>query len=608
MHKEYHKIPNIKRKNRYILYNQNTSYIFQTFSLTCVQNYPIKLNQKTINLFLTALILLGSLFGYFFYEQLAHFDKKNIYDENVKKYFEQDSSICVAPNFFNDPVAKGKIEDSEFNIEIYKGDSLVYWNKETDAIIVSKSIVKRFRTQEYKYQFILDTSKNFITRYGMLDFGFYFLWFCGVLFLFSGILNSCIKIQRTSKFLFIYLSTLTATWYALSLGGSFLFEYSNHFSKYFEVLGLKYYLWQFGLNLIFIAYLIFLLEHKEILSKINKVNAALRYLSGSFLITVITYYVIGLVELFLKSKTGIEVRIEEPMNIDYSTLSFYIILILHICLIIYLSKILFNTKSNQISGWLKSLYFSVSTICGTLLFFYLGFETNVIGVILFLLIIFLVFDLYFEFFEINTSFILSIVVVFSIFLSSVIFTTAEKHNKTQILSSINYLTKPLDNKEIYEYNGINNEIINSQLFPSWSSLEDPRNVDVKDIKSYITNKIEGNKNLKIEVFCYDSKGNSLALNQVANKTQIQNIINESETLGSNLYYSPLEKVAMLHYTIDNGSEPTNPINLAILFNEKYSKDVELPYKRDIAIYKKNQLIRVTGLNEFYNYPDVLIGN
>lgn len=548
---------------------------------------------------------MGSLIGYFFYEQLSHFDKKSIHDENVKTYFEKDSSLCVSPNFFNDPVAKGKMEASEFNIEIYQGDSLVYWNKESDAVKRNNAIVKRFKSGQFNYQFELDTAKNYITRYGFLDFGFYFLWLCGILFLFSGIYGACINIPNKSKFLIIYLTSLLITWFALSLGGSFIFEYSHHFSRYFEILGLKYYLWQFGFNLIVLTYSLFGFEHKEISAFINRKNAAVRYIIGASLVSIIIYYSIAAVELFVKSKTGIEVKIEEPMNVDYSTLSFYILLIIHASIVIYISKKLFNSAGNQISGWLKSLYFTIPTIGFTLLFNYLGFETNVTGVILFLLIIFLVFDLYFEFFEINTSFLLSSVVVFSIFLSSIIYTNAEIYNKNQILKSINHLTRPLGTEQIYELNGINNEIVNSQLFPTFSNLENFQNVDVKDIKTYISRKIKSNKNLKIDVYCYDSKGNSLAVNQVANKEQIQNIINESEELNSNLFYSPLENIAMLHYTIDNASDATNPIHLSILFNENENEDVLIPYKRDIAIYKNNQLIRVTGINEYYTYPDVL---
>jgi signal transduction histidine kinase len=76
-------------------------------------------------------------------------------------------------------------------------------------------------------------------------------------------------------------------------------------------------------------------------------------------------------------------------------------------------------------------------------------------------------------------------------------------------------------------------------------------------------------------------------------------------LSEHIYYSPIEKSAVLYYHIDNASEPVNPVYMAIQFSSKSKPNLKFPYKSTIAVYKDDHLIKVMGSREGAVYPTLL---
>ncbi len=549
---------------------------------------------------------MASVLSFFLYEKGLYFDEKQNFKNNYSSNFSKDSTIITAGDFFSNFKNQAEIEKSEFLIQIFKSDTLLYWNKEENAISSKENLVKQFNKGQFKYRITLDSSlKNY--RSGSIDFLLFWAWLLGLAFigiwaypdinLSTNILNqskSNVWISFTFKIILLYCIGF--------FSGKYIFLFSKYYGNFSTKL-LDCSIWQFGLNLIVITLSYLQIQKNNVQKYISSLKPEIRYFLASAFICSFTYYLIVNIELLLKFG-NIEIKTEELLNIGYCEFTFYVLVALHLFLFIYLARQFFFATPIFTKVWIKTIAFIVPLIVFTIIFIMMGFDTNTIGVVLFLMMIFLLLDLYFEYFEISISFILIAVLVFAIFTSTLIFKTAELSEESKLSNAISNVYHKLNTKDLEKFKEINDSIASSKLFPSLSNLASP-NINIKDLKYFIQdNKIKELSNYTIgEIYCYDSRGNSLAVNQISNRRKIDNLLANSDQPIAHLYYSPVDQTPLLHYLIDNIADQSNPINLAILFSPKKKKEVVLPYKYSLAAYKNDFLVR-TWNDENY-FPKIL---
>jgi two-component system, NtrC family, nitrogen regulation sensor histidine kinase NtrY len=565
------------------------------------------LNQKYINYLLTGIILFASVLSFYFYEKGLYFDKKENFKANYKSNFLKDSIAITANDFLLNLSSQAEIEKSEFNISISKKDTLLYWNKEFDPTKAKTSILKNFSLNGLRYNITLDGSQSYIARVPFYDFIIFWVWILGLFFIsiWAFHLDEKIKwFQNSDLKNTVALSAgIISIIYLISFfSGKYLFEFSTLF-RVGNLSGYGISLWQFAINLIAISFILMNLHKSNVRSWLNEIKPSVRYFLSSLAISTLVYYLIACIESIIEASL-VEIKTEELLNISYSEFTFFVLITIHLFLVIYLARQFFFGSSQNIRVWEKTIYFCLPLFICTLAFMFCGFKTNTIGVVLFIMVLFLLLDLYFEYFEINLSFLLSSVMIFSVFASSLIFRNASRIDDAVLSNTINHIYKPLDKLDLIKFKAINDSVVSSTLFPSLSELPYPQNIDVKDLKSFITKQIKQLQSYRIgEIYCYDKKGNSIALNQISNRDNINNMLSISEEISQHLYYSPIDGKPLLHYIIDNKTEVTNPIYLTILFDPKTKIDIKLPYKTSLAVYRDNSLIK--AFNEDGYYPKTL---
>ncbi|MBK8700150.1 MAG: HAMP domain-containing histidine kinase [Saprospiraceae bacterium] len=569
------------------------------------------MNQKALNIFLTGFILFGSVLSYHFYETSSFFDSNKEFRRNLDFNFKRDSMAVVATDFLVNAKKKQQMEKSGFTIEIVAGDSLVYWNQEKTAKTQEAGMRKMFRLDNLVYRFTLDKDEFKQRRSSFIDLLMFAVWLLGLTFFFIGLLTVSSlssawpdKLARSGATIIIFSGA-----FILLIPGYYAATYMFKDSVLFGALDTGTYgsftLWQFALNWIAIAFLALFIQTGPVRLRRSGLKPGLRYFIGSLTISALIYFLIAVGELFILNGR-LEIKIEEAMNFGITEVILYVLLISHLFLVVLVARQLFTAKDMVIRGWEKTIYFSTAVLLTTLIFILLGYETNTVGPVLFLMIMFLLLDLYFEYFEINISFLLSSVIAFSVFLTTVIYSISLMKTEREINNGFHLLYKELGQENTEILTGINDSIVNSELFPSLSNLPLPINLDVKDLKAYITNQLSPKSDLTIDnIYCYDKRGASLALNQISNKDKIDNLLAESELIGDHIYYSPIEKSALLYYHIDNVNDPANPIFMAIQFLLKEKPFPDLPYKASIAVYKGNHLVKIKGDIENSNYPTLL---
>lgn len=566
------------------------------------------MNQKHLNYFLAGIILFASVLSYYFYEKGLYFDKKENFIANYKVNYLKDSTTIISDDFLNNIEKQSDIEKSEFNITIFKKDSLVFWNKEENASHKAPNLFKSFSAGKYKYNIVLDVSQTDTFRAKSKDFVIFWIWFLGLSLMFMAAFavdQYLVLIPGhwlKNSFLILVLS-LTALYALAYFSGHSIFEFSTIYNvKKGDDLPLS--LWQFGINFLTITYVFLHLHKSAYRQKLKTINPGLRYVIASVSLSVLVFYLIACIEIIL-ANANISIKTEELLNIGYGEFTFFVLVAMHLFLIIYLARQFFFASPIILKVWMKTVYFSVPLILVTLVFIMLGYKTNTVGVVLFIMMIFLLLDLYFEYFDINLSFLMSAVMVFSVFASSLLYRNALRIDEamTEVASRNIYLD--MDKNDLEKLKVINDSIVNSTLFPSLSNLPYPQNIDVNDLTSFIAKQqIEELESYTIgKIYCYDKKGYSLALNQISNRDKINNLLAISEEVSEHVYYSPIDQTPLLYYIIDNIAEPTNPIHLSILFTPKKPNVVRLPYKTSLAVYKDKTLVK-TYNDEGY-FPKLL---
>ncbi len=566
------------------------------------------MSNKNINYLLAGIILFASVLSYYFYEKGLYFDKKENFIANYKTNYVKDSTIITSTDFLDNIAKQSEIEKSEFNITIFKKDSLLFWNKEENAYAKPPNLLKTFYLNNYTYTIVLDVSQAETFRAKNQDFLLFWTWLIGIALLFIASFNidQVVHLIRSHKLKnsLLVMAVVGIVIYLLGyFSGKYIFEFSTLFaSKKSEFSSIS--LWQLGINFLTIAFVFFHLHKMEYRQKLKTINPAIRYALASLSLSSLIYYLIASIEIILKNG-NVTIKTEELLNIGYGEFTFFVLVSLHLFLIIYLARQYFFASPIVIKVGMKTLYFSLPLLCITMAFIFRGYQTNTIGVVLFIMMIFLLLDLYFEYFDINLSFLMSAVMVFSMFASSLLYKNAIRIDELLTNHASKNVFKEIDKSDLSKLKAINDTIVNSTLFPSLSSLPFPQNIDVNDLTSFIAkqqvNELDAYTLSKI--YCYDKKGYSLALNQISNRDKINNLLSISDQVSDHLYYSPIDQTPLLYYIIDNIAEPTNPIHLSILFVPKKIKEVNLPYKTSLAVYKNNLLVKT--YNDEGVYPKIM---
>ncbi|MBK8110338.1 MAG: hypothetical protein IPK46_08425 [Saprospiraceae bacterium] len=367
------------------------------------------MGQKTINLFLAGFILFGSVLSYHFYETSALFDFRKEFRRNLAENYHNDSLLVVSSDVTNDGLAVKKLEASGFYIEVLRGDTLLFWNKEVPASIQMGTLYKSFRSGRNVYRFYFPSDNVAGVRSSKWDIALFCGWFMGLFLLIIAFLhwvrNSLFWNDKMRRFDVIWISSVTLLLFLLP--GYFtadqLFQNSAFFGVKYSDDKIQISLWQFALLALLLLFTSVLSQSDWFKSKFPPLKPNVRYLTGTFIIALIVYYLIAVSELFILDG-NLVVNIEEAMNFGVSEFFFYGLSLGHLFIVVYLAKRLFSKTETTTKGWEKSLYISVAILSVTIGFILFGFTTNTIGIVLFLMVLFLLLDLYFEYFEINVSF------------------------------------------------------------------------------------------------------------------------------------------------------------------------------------------------------------
>jgi nitrogen fixation/metabolism regulation signal transduction histidine kinase len=566
------------------------------------------LNQKNINYLLAGIILFAGVLSYYFYEKGLYFDNKENFISNYTLNFKKDSTLITSFDFLDNIQKQSTVEKSGFNITIYKKDSLVFWNKEESGAQKSPNLFRSFVVGAYKYSIVLDVAQNESIRSKTSDFILFWLWLFGVamIYIFAYNADQFINVFPDNKFknsVLIMIASIVIIYMVAFFSGQYIFEFSASYNQHHNE-SATISLWQFGINFLSIAFLFIHLHKPVCRQKLIILKPKLKYFTASVCLSLLVYYLIVCIEIILANGIVV-IKTEELLNIGYGEFTFFILVSTHLFLLIYLARQFFFSSPIVVKVWVKTLYFSIPLCCITFVFIMMGCKTNTIGIVLFMMTIFLLLDLYFEYFDINLGFLMTAVMVFSIFASSLLFKNALRKDDALIEITSRNIYKDIHKNDLAKLIVINDSIVNSTLFPSLSNLPYPQNIDVNDLTSFIAG--QQLKYLEFytisKIYCYDKKGYSLALNQISNRDKINNLLSNSEEVSKHIYYSPIDQTPLLYYIIDNIAEPTNPIHLSILFVPNKQKQVILPYKTSLAVYKDNVLIK--AYNDEGYYPKIM---
>ncbi len=554
-----------------------------------MRKIPFGLKQRNLNLLICSFILLGSILSYFLFEKNNFFDRKENFKENLVANFQRDSLILTKSDFLSNDQLQKNIEESEYLIEIKKQNDLLYWNKSTHP--ASKTYFnKKFIVNDIQYFVSLEDAPITIRRDNAADTILFWLYFLGCVL---GFIWFCNNFKEKTLYLrFFFLLTISTCFWFL---GELFFEYSSLYNNY-EIsekwLSIKSYAF-----VLLIAFFTFYSLFPKTQKPSNK-DIFIRYFLGSLAVSIILYYI----SIFTKSAISsnvLQFKSEEILNLHYKEMSYVILSGLYCFVLIYLFRLILGVPSKEKNiSFYKTVSLIVPLLIVTLCVLLFNFGTITLGIALFVIILLLLFDLYFEYFEINISFILSIVLVFSIFLSSITYKAVNEYNDTLIKKTLSKLINKISKEDEKDLLSLNDSLVNSSIIPSLSNLPYPINIDIKDLSNFFSSYTSKLKNYKLSnIYLYDANGKSLALNQISNATKINQIIANSDKINDYVYYQEIDQGAQLHYIIENKSDPLNPLNLTLLLSHKNFKNSIFPFKNRIGVYKNNRLLRTYNDDE-----------
>jgi hypothetical protein len=116
-----------------------------------------------------------------------------------------------------------------------------------------------------------------------------------------------------------------------------LFQNSAYFGDKYTDAKIQISLWQFALMAMFLLFTSVLSQSDWFKTKFPPLKPNIRYLTGTFVIALIVYYLIAVSELFILDGKLV-VNIEEAMNFGVSEFFFYGLSLGHLFIVVYLAK------------------------------------------------------------------------------------------------------------------------------------------------------------------------------------------------------------------------------------------------------------------------------
>ncbi len=325
-----------------------------------------------------------------------------------------------------------------------------------------------------------------------------------------------------------------------------------------------------------------------------KIPTLLRYFLAGLITNGLMFFVIHQAEIFILSG-DVRINIEEVLNMEYKSL-FFILLLMGYCIAYYyLSALLYRYSENTPSKvWQRMLGHALGLMTIAGFFIWQGLETPIVPIVLFLIAYFLIHDLYEEFDARNLTYVLINVILFSAFLSVVVFYSALRKDKLDRKSDMKEVFTFLSDSDKIIAKDIRDSLIQSNLIPSVASLSYPLPMDRIELMAYIkdiVSKADTVSNFElIGLECYDQSGNSLFFNHISNFQSNNATILNSQKIDDNIYHLPLRSLTSIFFQIENEDFPNSPINMIIKLNKSgENRSIRLEEK-NYLIYKKEDLI------------------
>lgn len=319
-----------------------------------------------------------------------------------------------------------------------------------------------------------------------------------------------------------------------------------------------------------------------------------RYLLGSILANSLMFFVIFQAEKFIMSG-DIVVNIEEVLNLEFRTLYFILLLMGYCIVYYYLSALVYRYNDDQPSKvWQRMLGYTLGLVFAASLYIWLGIETPIIPVVLFLIAYFLIHDLYEEFDARNLTYVLMNVILFAAFLSVVIFYSALRKDKILRKADMQEVFTFLTDDDKGKAVSIRDSLIQSNLIPSVASLSYPLPMDRVELMDYIKDIIRKGDTTQLYSLtgleCYDQSGNSLFFNHISNFQSNNATILNSQKVADNIYHLPLRSLTTIFFQIENLDFPNSPINMIIKLSKAGERKNPNLEDKNYLVYKKDNLI------------------
>lgn len=349
------------------------------------------------------------------------------------------------------------------------------------------------------------------------------------------------------------------------------------------------------------------LDKKALGVKWRRIPLFARYLIGSLAANILLMYMVWQAESFLMSGT-VQINIEEILKFDAKGLYFLLMLMGYCMVYYYMTAMIYqHSEKERPRVWQRIIAHGLGVVSAALLVLWLGIQTPTIPLVLFIVAYFLILDLYEEFNAKNLTFLLINTILFSAFLSVVIFYASLRKDKLDRKSEVIHVFNYLSENDKSRVENMRDTLISSNLIPSVASLSWPSPMDRYELTDYIENLIVKADNTKafdlIGLECYDQSGNSLFFNYISNFQLNNTTIANSQKLSSNIYHLPLRSITSIFFQIENLDFPNSPINMIIKLQKQGGKSLQSMEDKNYLVYKEDKLI-YTFSNDFLDINNI----
>jgi signal transduction histidine kinase len=183
------------------------------------------------------------------------------------------------------------------------------------------------------------------------------------------------------------------------------------------------------------------------------------------------------------------------------------------------------------------------------------------------------------------------IIMFAGFISINIYHHGILRDNINRINFVKSIYQTADKTLVKDLENIQDTLINSSIFTKISSISLPAKVDSKDLEQYIFNKIKHQpSHLHRSIEFFDSNGNTLFSNHFANYNKTQTLWQNAENVGKNIYYNPFEFKYIMRLEIAQ-SDVTKSWILFIIYHDASSQELkESRPKYNYIIYGPQNII------------------